>query len=715
MIKTVFLLIVCFCCSSLFSFERFTNYGSTIRVNQFDSDKNNLYVASSGGIFVLNRSTLLGSLLPNNNFSPDPNITAAFLSNNGVWTGSYNGFLTKRSSDLNVLVSNAAYSSAQWHILGINQYGKYLLIASNRGISFFNTEKGLAEKNATKFGSLSTSQVNVIKVFRDTLYAGTDQGIAKLYLGSNLDKNFYDPSIWTIDTNVTKPVKSILFRNGTYQTFSKSATSYNGGIIHAEGTELFHDSALIADLRDTVSTIYVDDQNVCWIGTVDHYFYRWDGKDITHFQIPGLSISSINKIYVSSSGTLWLLPQSADDSWWVGIEKFTGTSWKLYKAEELPGGKLSDGPYNQAIIETPDKNVWFGLSGGNVRRYSPEQNSWQLYCVRPRDYSKFYEGGCDNWGKTDAFAIDSNGYLWLSSWDEYKGAPSLICYDYRKTPDNSQVQPEDAHFRKFFPSNTTEGALTFRSIVVDNENRIIAGSEGKDGGKVIILTYDENPLRDGVRVEKMFNGVGTVHDAALASDGTVFVVTSTGLHDLDPAEEKLNTNDLFGINLTSIESENGRVFWIGTSGDGLIRYDMTTDEKSTISIAQGLLSNQIRDLAFDKENGALWIATDIGLSKMDLGYKVEKDISKKDIEVFPSPFSKTKSSTKTIFFRNIPSESKVSVYSMDGRLVAKPEMIRQGNGAIYEWKPGTKILPGPYFVAIGNGSVTTTKKLLIVP
>ncbi len=58
---------------------------------------------------------------------------------------------------------------------------------------------------------------------------------------------------------------------------------------------------------------------------------------------------------------------------------------------------------------------------------------------------------------------------------------------------------------------------------------------------------------------------------------------------------------------------DGKVFWMGTD-TGLIRYRVGSGSRKFVGEREGLLGSEINDLVLD-ENGALWVATDLGLNR----------------------------------------------------------------------------------------------------
>ncbi|HMA64163.1 MAG TPA: two-component regulator propeller domain-containing protein, partial [Chitinispirillaceae bacterium] len=525
-----------------------------------------------------------------------------FESDKSLWYGTSNGFLVNRKLPVETgsVVCYRNYFSSKWKILDLVKYDKYLIIASNKGISIFNTEAGYAEKNATKIGNFSSPQINVIEIYNDTLYCGLNTGIAKLSLKNGIrDINFFDPLIWIVNDSTTMQVKSFSVVNNRVTPFSGSSQIVNGTTFSTSDTALLKDTLKAMVFPSKITCMKYHNGDEFWVGTAEHYFYRWNSKELVQYPIPGPTQQTVNRIFVDNSGKVWYLPQvdglNSNAPWWVGIEAFENNLWMLYNKRNYPAiGRLNENPLNRAIYQTKDSRIWFGTSGGQVKTYTPEKDSWRIYHVNSNDFKRFYaKDYTEGWGKTDAFAQDSSGYLWISRWHNDGG--SLICYDTRYDPDDSQTDPAAAHFISILPGRS----YNFTMLHVDNEGKIIAGNE--DDGRIVILKHNGNPLGSGIQTIANYTITNaTILDAVNIYDkeqipqgalhsNNVFIASTNGLYRYDDTtfnsrfSYSFKKVDEFGTNITSIEKESDNIFWISTDGDGLLRYDLSSKQIQAIT------------------------------------------------------------------------------------------------------------------------------------
>jgi hypothetical protein len=124
------------------------------------------------------------------------------------------------------------------------------------------------------------------------------------------------------------------------------------------------------------------------------------------------------------------------------------------------------------------------------------------------------------------------------------------------------------------------------------------------------------------------------------------------------------------------------------------------DSISYLKESEGLISNTIQHMNMDRKNGYLWVATDEGLSRYYIGHSLKKLESNVKVSAYPNPFVLSRHSR--IVFEHLASGSSISVYTVDGRLVAnivdrESNVIKTGNEWTFIWKPDRDIIPGVYF------------------
>jgi len=740
------ILILLIIATTSFSVESFRSFSSCISVQDIEIVGDTVWVASSGGIYKHSRSTGEGTLLSNTSSLPDPfHTTLCFDSEKTIWSGTNQGYLARYTTGGKRKVFYS-YVSAKWPITNLQSHGKYMIVGSVNGLSIFDTKKMNAVKSATKFDTLPTARVNALLIHNNTIYVGLDHGIAKLNISGGIEsiKNMYDPGIWVLDTSTASSVRSFLVISGKVKAFSGFSAVFKGEILHSDNRTLYSNNKEVYKFPSDI-TVIKSNGNECWIGTKENYFYHWDGKNATNYSIPGMTCANINRIYVDHASNVWLIPSidASNFRWWHAIMSLQNDQWKLYNYKNYPEmGPFGDNPNSIGITESRHTGkgseqwkMWFGFSGGGTKCYLPESDKWSVFSELQQSGtgapSKFYHNK-SLWTKNDAIAQDSSGYIWISFWRNVNNSynhHALLCYDSEHEPDTEQKDPEKAHFRWFFGVNDIGHSNDYTFLNVDKEGNIIAGSRD---GKVIVFNHNGNPLKDSLSVRGVFTrgrnefgdlqALGNILDMASTDDGTTWIVTQNGVYKLetrlsDPLfpyiSDTLELYEEFGTGVRAIEAEDASVLWMGVAKEGVVRYDLLTNERTVFGTSHGLISTNITDLALDRKNGLLWVATEDGISRLSIGYKFSENTSS-TVLVYPNPFSKKRHSM--IHFKNIPGGSKVEIYDLSGKLIDKAKVARESKeGTYYTWTPPSGTVPGTYFYLIHGDKLKKASKFIITP
>ncbi|MBN1576145.1 MAG: hypothetical protein JW913_06325 [Chitinispirillaceae bacterium] len=617
---------------------------------------------------------------------------------------------------------NYSYVSAGWRIYDMAAVGSLLIIASDKGVSLFDTEKRKVLKNATRIGTFSSSQIYVVSVYKNRLYLGGESGAAKLdvTVENILKKNFYDPSIWQIDTSTTDPVRSFLPVSGELKAYPCPTGILNNVFLTVDSASILLHDIVEDTVKDTinfgstVTAIWVNGGAQCWIGTEEDFFWYWDEHLFIQITIPGPTFAAVNRVLVDRKGTLWVLPYgNLIPFWWVGINSFDGTTWRNFGPAQYPEmGHMGENVIALGILQTMDDRLWFGFWGGSIKCYDPHSENWMHYCVFGQNQGDGafirVKGPCPggDWGKCDVMAQDSAGYMWISSWNNLAG--SLLCYK----PSADETDSLTGNYRRFPPfwNNDNLAAASISAITADASNNIIYGTEN---GVLRIARYNVDPIKDSIKVIREFTGLQKIFKAVTLANGPTLVLTASGVYRFEPLDTTLTLLEDFDRNVTTLDAESDNIVWYGIPDEGVVRFDMLNNEKTVFNRGQGLVSTQINDVFVDKRNGYVWVATDGGVSRLSLGYTAAAASEKKMI-VYPNPFSRHRH--EVIYFQDIPLEGSIRIHGLNGNLVATPTLLRKGaEGGCYEWRPSSRIPPGTYFYVIIAPNLRKTGKMILTP
>jgi len=375
--------------------------------------------------------------------------------------------------------------------------------------------------------------------------------------------------------------------------------------------------------HNEVYVILEDRSGALWIGTNGGGLNIFDPKTET-FQVyqhnpldPGtISYNEIRAIYEDRSGLIWI------GTYGGGIDKVDRgkTQFKHYEPNLADPNSLNQ-PIVWSIYEDEAGILWIGTHGGGLNRFDRTQNQWQHYRHNPDDPSSLSH---------DIVRVvypDQAGYLWLAT---HGGGINRFN---RKT----------GKFTRFVhdPNDPTSLAHDeIRCIYEDRSGTLWVGTYGRGLDKLVVgpaseatffhYRYDpQNPRSlssDFVRViyqdETGIFWIGTEGGGLNRFDKA----TGTFQHyRANPYDSTCLNNDyIFSIH----DDEQGHL-WLGTWGGGLNKFDKRTERFTHYTEADGLTNAAIYGILEDAA-GNLWLSTNNGLSRFNPRTKTFKNYSVED-------------------------------------------------------------------------------------
>jgi len=723
----------------------FVNYRYARLIRDITETETNVVAASSGGLFKIAFGSDSVEFISRSEMFPDLDLSAVHYAFGSIWVGSKSGYLYKIENDGKYSIIHS-YFGSQWGINVIKSIGDYLLIGSPKGLSVFDPKLERAVNNGTRFGTLNTVEILDVAFSsnKDTLYLLLSDGVVKKTINEiPVNRlNLLDHSIWqTEESGSNKSLKSFLFSQNAIKTYFTLAAQYNdSSVVKAESNSVTLEGQKIAEVPSEIQSLYQDSKGNLWIGTSVDYLYRLSGKTLKSFSVNTISYPFINALDVDDDGTVWCVPQfTILDSMigstkniytpsWQGIHSFDGKEWRLYNQQTEGFGATGDNWYAHGISTGENGNLWFGLSGGGIKKYNKKKNMWNIYEFEysSQDYFKLVEQN-RKWNKVDAIAIDSSGYVWFAPWYE-KNPNFLVC----------SINKNDASINQYRwvikPDDNRWMAASLHSINVDVYGNVIGG--GGAGG-INVIKYEKDPFTEDLVVESHPTiPESRVMDMTSTQNGVTWIAAVNGIYRYYNGKIDYIDNNINGVN--AICAENNNVVWVGTNSNGLIKLELKEpiylnrlepQDVTYFTTAQGLISNQVNSLAINKKNGVLWIGTNKGLSNYNLGHNFKKLIDNKNMDSYPNPFSLSNYNHKQIVFTHLMEGSVILIYSASGELVdcvgLKSNHVKSNQ---YEWNiiwdVPRKISPGTYFYTAKKRSVSSdlrtnsrarVGKLLIIP
>jgi len=274
----------------------------------------------------------------------------------------------------------------------------------------------------------------------------------------------------------------------------------------------------------------------------------------------GLPFNRISSIVQTPDGFLWMGTQN-------GLVRFDGVDFVRMRIPNRPGwGSMSV----NTLTPSPRGGFWFGLDEGAFG-YFDGTNHFQSYAADwmiPQMYVHGVHEGTD-------------GSIWVGS---RLGMGGFIGGKTNQSFSNADI-----------------GEV--RAVMEDSSHRIWFGTDAKG------LFY----WQDG-KLNKFTNTdlTGSIRALCMDRDTNLWVGTSLGLRCYNRNFQRIYPLEVI-YEIQALISDSQGAMWMGTSGDGVIRY--YKGETSFVRKTNGLAENFVSSL-FEDHEGSMWIGTRDGLTEI---------------------------------------------------------------------------------------------------
>lgn len=624
-------------------------------------------------------------------------------------------------------------------------------ISTGLGILKLNLEKQEVAETAIFNDGVNTYKVNAIWANKDSIFAATSKGVLSGIISPMV--NLLNFNNWTA-------------YSGSIPSLEATAiTQYQGRFIAAVGNTLYqwdgaNWSVLFSDANWVTRNLNNSNGHLLIVqqklngsnAVVDTRIGKWNGTDFIFYGAAnaiayplqiiedknntiwyadlyrGLAYqdgANFNTIYPNGppritnkemqflNKTLWVTSSDITDGGAPAFNKngiyfctdYTWDNLNIYNTPTLDS--FFDISVVQPIVQ--DNKLIFGSQTG-ILEYTLADKSFKINKFRPGavDPSKkiFRIMGAD---------IDIQGNVWLA--DEYSNTP-IVC----RKQDGSYV---------YFNTGFLNDKLV-KAILVDDFNQIWVAKQDNSGGLTMLNYGNDIDNKSDDRYYNFSTSSGNlpannVICMAKDKDGEIWLGTQQGIATIPcpgyvtdnscQAEQIcIDRNDGSGFCDNLLEDEiincilvdNANRKWIGTN-NGL--FLVSPDGKKTIHYFNEsnspLLSNYIRSLAINPENGDLFIGTGKGICS----YRADATATTSDSPapfVYPNPVKADY--TGSIAFRGIPDNCNVKIIDVSGNLVYETTAL--GGQAVWDGNlvNGERAATGVYFALCkGNGKKETAK------
>jgi ligand-binding sensor domain-containing protein/AraC-like DNA-binding protein len=474
---------------------------------------------------------------------------------------------------------------------------KVLWIGTNGG-GLYSYEKGLWKNFTMKDGLSNVNVRTIIGDWKGDLWVGTDYGLNRL---SQDSIHVYTDEDGLYDNIITDLCIDNL---GTLWigTMQGGLARFNEGVIAVYGYE---DGLL----NLSVQSLAADRRGSIWIGTLEGLYLLRSGDGIIR-SVFGTRYTPFTSLLEDNLGNLWMATM-AD-----GLKRMTGDKLTHLSTDEgLPDDFI------RCLLLDRDENIWIGTdTGGLVQLRDPAvANITREEGIPERAVLAVME--------------DRQGFLWVGTRNsglcKMTGGRIVETFDAKTGLSSDKVRTlfEDSNGNIWI--GTEDSGLTIlqkgrwnklnsdRGLRSNNVTGVFQDRKG-----VIWIGTDKglNRFQDGkVDAAGGLAGPAGYHVRALLEtrDGLLLAGTIQGLFKVSEMEvEKIKlTRDDSEPEIVSLYEDDEGILWIGTKGEGLLRWD--EEETMAFTTAEGLTDNYIYSLTEDGR-GNLWMSTNRGVMRISL-------------------------------------------------------------------------------------------------
>lgn len=686
-------------------------YTSMRQINRVLVHQDAVWAGTHGGVLRYDQQTQAYTRFTRRDGLPGNLILSLSADANGhLWFGTHSQGLSRYRPEQNRF-DPPFLDFQNLRINALEPQGDILYVGSERGVSAFVISKEEVKETYRRLGNLAKdTEVTSIEVFADRLWVGTVNGL----VSADLDQpNLQDPSSWesepirgevrdvlvhrdtlfvsatdglwrvhpALDRPALEPSTTSIVALGLFEGRIVSATADGLLQLRDNGWQLLSGINSAADLSDTDGPLWVASaRGLRVLGTnppppprepIGNFFF-----DITQ----------------TADGHLWVASVPKDNLPAFGLYEFDGEGWTTHTSStNLSSEKVS------AVETDAEGLLWVGSWGWGID-VRDATGQWQNL-----NASNSALEGIDG----DAFVAisdidrDANGLLWIANVRN-----GLVVMD--------GWPPQQAALNSQLDFGMSPGQdMTKIAIGPDGLKWIGTALDGffllDDGGTPFEIGDETGLVFDTAAYPNLTSD--TISDIHVDRSGRVWVATNNGLNavrgeysrtsaDFAVASWKVyNTDNGLPATATTALAEDdwGRI-WVGTEG-GLARIDTEGQVEFALDASDGLVSNRVNSLYFDRENGALWIGTLAGMSRLQLGGSGAA--AGPQAYAYPNPFHLGVRGA-ALTFADLPLGAGVRIFTAAGELVRVLEGAA-GEGAVtWNGQSAAGFLAGSgiyYFVA----------------
>ncbi|NUO79496.1 hypothetical protein HUU05_05420 [candidate division KSB1 bacterium] len=682
--------------------ESFTNLRT---VRSLKSNAQGVWAATGGGVLFWDQTVQSFKAYKNTDGLSQNDVRVLGFDQRGrVWIGFSNGAIEVFDPSRNTFRTINEFKDNGVAVLDFFAVGDSMYLSTSVGVSLYLVNREEVKETYRNLGGVIQSDtVRSILVDGRDLWAATNSGVAKTSLTL---PNLQAPESWTIYSTASGlPSNRVLgfakfqgrivavcpnglaqFENNTWQSLSGSLAGYTFKQAQrgtANGQEALYIATAggiyfgttpgvwqrIGEDLAQISGVTIDARNVVWAGTSNKGLFEYDSaaENWTEREPEGPAANTVTSIEVDDNGYVWCTSGLGDKE--VAFMVYDGQRWYNFGPQDSPF--IHDDCRDVAILQNGER--WIATFGKGITVVKGELGNFQFERLDQTNSGLVGIAGDPRFVPVTEIKQDAAGNVWVCNYSASNGN-ALLVYSTQGT-------------WRGFSSSFLQISTNLEALEIERSettDRIWVGTNIEPGGSpgVSVLDYGgtaDNPSDDKhAGTLKAEDGLRSVDIRAIAQDrdGEIWIGTAESLYFLfsGVARERICTNIggtlscLINENVQTVKVDPANNKWIGTSAGISVLSGLDNITFSDITVGNSaLVANSITDIAFNRKNGDVWIATTNGISRLRTSFTEPKsDLSA--LDGYPNPFVIGAEGARFVI-NNLAANSAVKIYSIDGRLM----------------------------------------------
>lgn len=681
--------------------ESFTNMRTTHALN---SDARGVWAATGGGVLFWEQAAQGFKAYKNTDgLSQNEARVLGFDQSDRVWIAFSNGAIDVFDPNASTFRTINEFKDKSVAVLDFYALGDSMYLATSVGVSLYLVQRDEVKETYRNFGAIQSDTVRSVFVNGNSLWAATNGGAARASLTL---PNLQAPESWSMFTTASGlPSNRVLgftrFQgrmiavcpNGLAQLVNNRWQNISGilnGFVFkqaqsaiANGVETLYIatangiySGTVAEAWQRVGTdlsqitsLTIDARNVVWAGTASRGLFEYNAanNDWLGREADGPAANSISSIQVDAEGNVWATSGLTDQA--VGFMIYDGQRWYNYGPDDSPF--IHDDCRDVEFLQNGER--WIATFGRGLTVVKGEIGNLQFSRLDQTNSGLVGIANDPRFVPTTQVKQDDAGNVWVCNYAASNGN-ALAVYS------------AQGNWRGFSTSllQINPNLVSLEIEKSETTDRIWVGTNTEPPGSPGVSVLDHRGTVDNTSDDvhagtlKGEDGLRSVDIRAIAQDRDkeMWFGTAEGLYFLFSgiARERICTNIdgvlncLINENVRAVRVDPANNKWVGTSAgvSVLSGLDNITFQALTVGNS-ALVSNTITDIAFNRKNGDVWIATTNGISRLRTSFTEPRE-DLKQLDGFPNPFVIGEEG-KRFVINNLAANSAVKIFSIDGRLM----------------------------------------------